>query len=86
MTLEKALDLVDKADYEDFGDCKYYVSQNEVNDIIKLIFEDYKIELEEAMKPKSCDGCKYEGQGRYRAPCEYCSRTLWDEYEPKGTK
>lgn len=43
-------------------------------------------ELEEMTKPKYCDGCKYEGQGRYRAPCEYCSRTLWDEYEPKETK
>jgi len=40
-------------------------------------------ELEEFMEPKSCEGCKYEGQGRYRAPCEYCARTLDDEYIPK---
>ena len=40
-------------------------------------------ELEEAMKPKTCEGCKYVSQGRYRVPCDTCARTLHDEYEPK---
>ena len=40
-------------------------------------------ELEEAMQPKTCAGCKYASQGRYRVPCDACARTLHDEYEPK---
>lgn len=40
-------------------------------------------ELEEAMQPKTCAGCKYASQGRYRVPCNACARTLHDEYEPK---
>ena len=40
-------------------------------------------EIEEAMKPKTCAGCKYASQGRYRVPCNACARTLHDEYEPK---
>lgn len=40
-------------------------------------------ELEEAMQPKTCAGCKYASQGRYRVPCDRCARTLHDEYEPK---
>ena len=40
-------------------------------------------ELEEAMQPKTCVGCKYVSQGRYRVPCYTCARILHDEYEPK---
>ena len=43
-------------------------------------------EIEEAMKPKTCEGCKYVSQGRYRVPCDTCARTLHDEYEPKDNE
>ena len=38
-------------------------------------------ELEEAMKPKTCDGCKLEN--RFGATCCECSRHCKDYYEPK---
>ena len=37
----------------------------------------------EAIQSRSCDGCKYETQGRYRVPCDVCARTLYDEYTTK---
>lgn len=43
-------------------------------------------ELEEAMKPKTCEGCKYVLQGRYRVPCDTCARILHDEYKPKDNE
>lgn len=45
-------------------------------------------ELEEAMKPKTCDGCKHkpnEGECYYE-PCGTCARFFYDHYEPKETK
>ena len=37
----------------------------------------------EALQHRSCCGCKYETQGRYRVPCDVCARTLHDEYTSK---
>ena len=45
------------------------------------------IELEEAMKPKTCYGCKHkpnEGECYYE-PCGTCARFFYDHYEPKVT-
>ena len=43
-------------------------------------------ELEEAMKPKTCEGCKNDGQQGKFSPCEYCSRRCIDRYESKDTQ
>lgn len=47
-------------------------------------------ELEEAMKPKSCKGCKYETENKYVSVqdetldcCCVCIRECYDFYEPK---
>ena len=42
-------------------------------------------ELEEAMKPKTCEGCKHkpnEGECYYE-PCGTCARFFYDYYSPK---
>ena len=53
-----------------------------VRPFVNRIYQDLA-ELEEAMQPKTCVGCKYVSQGRYRVPCYTCARILHDEYEPK---
>ena len=45
-------------------------------------FEGAVMEIE-ALQQRSCDGCKYQTQGRYRVPCDVCARTLHDEYTSK---
>ena len=43
-------------------------------------------ELQEAMKPKTCEGCKHkpnEGESYYD-PCGTCARFFYDHYELKG--
>ena len=42
-------------------------------------------ELEEAMKPKTCYGCKHKpNDGEcYYEPCGTCARFFYDHYEPK---
>ena len=42
-------------------------------------------ELEEAMKPKTCEGCKHKpNDGEcYYEPCGTCARFFYDHYEPK---
>ena len=44
-------------------------------------------ELEEAMKPKTCAGCKHKpNDGEcYYEPCDACARFFYDHYEPKVT-
>ena len=44
-------------------------------------------ELEEAMKPKTCEGCKHKpNDGEcYYEPCGTCARFFYDHYEPKAT-
>ena len=43
-------------------------------------------EIEEAMKPKTCEGCKYKpNDGEcYYEPCGTCARFFYDHYELKG--
>ena len=54
--------------------------------------EDAIAELEEAMKPKTCDGCKYEDGEIYKTLiehghnihiCSLCSRGTNDYFKPK---
>ena len=71
--MEKALEILRNENVFD----EEYLCFNNI-DIASAIRE-----LEEAMKPKTCAGCKYASQGRYRVPCNACARTLHDEYEPK---
>ena len=40
-------------------------------------------ELEEAMKPKSCDGCIREEEDMQDPHCAFCSRVCNDNYEAK---
>ena len=62
---------------------KTYINKNIGMCAVPQYVKDSITELEEAMKPKTCEGCKYEAQGRYRVPCDTCARTLHDEYKPK---
>ena len=50
-------------------------------------------ELEELIKPKSCNGCKYETENKYVSVqdetldcCCVCIRECYDFYEPKENK
>ena len=71
--MEKALDIL-----------KYIRNNDYIMDFLdKAYIKEAIKELEEAMQPKTCAGCKYASQGRYRVPCNACARTLHDEYEPK---
>jgi len=41
-------------------------------------------ELKKAMKPKSCEGCKFDkGENEMSNECYMCSRNVQDQYEPK---
>ena len=40
-------------------------------------------ELEEAMRPKTCEGCEHEMLDADCFPCSYCTRSYQDRYEPK---
>ena len=41
-------------------------------------------ELEEAIKPKTCEGCKYQKIDIDR--CDFCKRCYSDQYEPKDNE
>ena len=58
-----------------------------VRPFVNRIYQDIT-ELEEAMKPKTCEGCKHkpnEGECYYE-PCGTCARFFYDHYEPKGNQ
>ena len=40
-------------------------------------------ELEEALKPKTCDGCVHEVGDMQDLHCAFCSRSCDDNFEPK---
>ena len=49
------------------------------NDINEAIAE-----IEELMKPKNCEGCRYENEDASSLPCVACVRNVdTDYYEPK---
>jgi len=43
------------------------------------------VDIEEAMKPKTCEGCKHKpNDGEcYYEPCGTCARFFYDHYSPK---
>ena len=44
-------------------------------------------ELEEVMKPKTCDGCVYEDKdGVINVECAFCLRNSNDNFKPKDTQ
>ena len=57
-----------------------------VRPFVNRIYQDLA-ELEEAMKPKTCEGCKHKpNDGEcYYEPCGTCARFFYDHYEPKAT-
>ena len=57
-----------------------------VRPFVNRIYQDIT-ELEEAMKPKTCEGCKHKpNDGEcYYEPCGTCARFFYDHYEPKAT-
>ena len=40
-------------------------------------------DLEEAIKPKTCDGCAHEAEDMQDLYCAFCSRSCDDNFEPK---
>ena len=75
--MEKALEILRNENVFD----EEYLSFNNI-DIASAIKE-----LEEAMKPKTCEGCKHKpNDGEcYYEPCGTCARFFYDHYEPKAT-
>ena len=57
-----------------------------VRPFVNRIYQDLA-ELEEAMKPKTCEGCKHKpNDGEcYYDPCGTCARFFYDHYELKAT-
>ena len=57
-----------------------------VRPFVNRIYKDLE-ELEEAMKPKTCEGCKHKpNDGEcYYEPCGTCARFFYDHYKLKVT-
>ena len=73
--MEKALKLL-LMDRHELGNPKIVTTE---------MFNEAIAELEEAMKHKTCEGCKHkpnEGECYYE-PCGTCARFFYDHYEPK---
>ena len=47
------------------------------------ILDEAIAELEEAMKPKTCDGCVREEEDMQDPHCAFCSRVCSDNFEAK---
>ena len=65
-------------------DTPYNFRECEINEAIA--------ELEEAMKPKTCEGCKFRNTVKFVQVesetlecCSVCVRNCYDYYEPKAT-
>lgn len=65
---------------------KYIRNNDYIMDFLdKAYIKEAIKELEEAIKPKTCEGCKHkpnEGECYYE-PCGTCARFFYDHYEPK---
>ncbi|MFW9627126.1 MAG: hypothetical protein ACMV1K_10345 [Sulfurospirillum sp.] len=70
-------ETIDKI-FDEFGE-----KLQDKDDEIELL----KCRIEEAMKPKTCEGCKHKpNDGEcYYEPCGTCARFFYDHYEPKVT-
>lgn len=69
----KALDLLKVYKTIDFG-CDMLELHKEIDEAISEVEAMQKriTELEETMKPKTCDGCTYDNNGRVYPSCEDC--------------
>ena len=77
LEMGKALDIL-----------KYIRNNDYIMDFLdKAYIKEAIKELEEAMKPKTCEGCKHKpNDGEcYYEPCGTCARFFYDHYEPKAT-
>ena len=54
-----------------------------VRPFVNRIYQDLE-ELEEAIKPKTCEGCKYQNIDIDR--CDFCKRYYSDQYELKANQ
>ena len=68
----KAIHIVIDQIFDYFGE-----QLQDKDDEIELL----KHHVEEAMKPKTCDGCKYQKIDIDR--CDFCKRYYSDQYSPK---
>lgn len=64
-------ETIDKI-FDEFGE-----KLQDKDDEIELL----KCRIEEAMKPKTCEGCKYQKIDIDR--CDFCKRYYSDQYKPK---
>lgn len=79
--MEKALWILKSINEDNFT--KKFNTLKEAQDY----FNEAISELEEAMKPKRCEGCKYDlGNNLMSNECYMCSRNVNDLYEAKETK
>ena len=78
----KALELIEQI--EDVEENKYHKTRTIIFNSDDMAFiREAKAELE-ALRTKSCDGCKYEHKDAYSLPCAACVRNCdSDYYEPK---
>ena len=77
-TMLKALEILNCIKKEETFEKFMEMSEEELNKYL-----DEAIKELETLQSRSCEGCKYETQGRYRVPCDVCARTLHDEYTTK---
>lgn len=77
--MEKALNVFNWIEY-----CIKSYGRIMLDDNDMLALKEAIAELEEEMKPKTCDGCKWEVIGKYCIlPVGCCIRKSEDYFEPK---
>ena len=79
---QKSLSMVAE-NLEYFNCCKKDFAVSECKLWINKIFDRVNEELEEAMKPKTCDDCEDEMLDADCFPCSYCTRCYQDRYKLK---
>ena len=82
---QKSLSMVAE-NLEYFNCCKKDFAVSECKLWINKIFDRVNEELEEAMKPKTCDGCVREEEDMQDPHCAFCSRVCSDNFEAKDTQ
>ena len=79
--MEKALGILKQV--KELSGCIKYGAELPLDEDLDEAIE----ELEEAMKPKSCDGCKHDEEmyclTDMNKECYMCSRNMADRYVPK---
>ena len=64
--------------------CNFDDPRKAIHIVIDKIFDEHEAQLREAMKPKTCEGCKYQNIDIDR--CDFCKRYYSDQYEPKANQ